>query len=164
MSEEHDFSGMYRAKVISNTDVNMLGRIKAEVYPMLIGIETARLMKVSNSKVNIEGIATDQLPWVVPAFPLFAGGSSGAGWFAVPEVDSFVFVFFEGRDINQPVYFAEAPHSTGLPTGAGVPTKKIISSVSGCVIEFDDATGTITITGATDVVIQGEAAVRINPL
>ena len=159
MNENLKFTGMYRAKVLDNLDPEMLGRIRAEIYPMLIGINTAQGLD------GIDGIETEQLPWAVPAMPLSSGAGVGVGSFAVPTVGSFVFVFFEEGDINQPVYFAEAQTKTyGLPSSrlTNYPNRKVIETSSGAKIIIDDSTGHVIITGAGDVVVQG-TNVRLNP-
>lgn len=159
MNENLKFTGMYRAKVISNSDSDMLGRVKAEIYPMLIGKVTAKNLD------GVDGVATEQLPWVVPAMPISSGAGDGYGSFAVPKVGSFVFVFFEEGDINQPVYFAEAQTKQyGLPASRTInyPNRKVVETSSGVKIIIDDTTGEVIITGAGDVTIQG-ANVRLNP-
>jgi len=164
-----NFSGFYRGKVLAS-DVNEslhAGRIKVEVYPMLVGIETARVLKSSDSSIEIDGITTDQLPWAYPATPLFAGAGTGSGTFCVPDIGSTVWIFFENGVIYQPVYFAEAPDAVhGLPSSreTNYPQRRVIRMSSGAEIIFDDSTGDILITGANDVIIQGDTAVRINPL
>ena len=155
----HKFTGMYRGKVLSNSDSDQLGRIKAEVYPMLIGTVTARDFE------GVDGIAIADLPWAVPAMPLSSGAGDGYGSFAVPKVGSFVFIFFEEEDINQPVYFAEAQtKGHGLPASrlTNYPDRKVVETSSGVKIIIDDATGHVIITGAGDVVVQG-TNVRLNP-
>jgi hypothetical protein len=127
MSDNLKYFGTYRAKVLS-TDVSeedQLGRIKVEVPPFLVGEDTAiRLSQTPN--IVVEGIPLDDLPWCLPAYPLGTGSSVWTdenneeipiGIFVVPDVGSFVWVFFEGGDIYQPVYFAEAPTKTkGMAT------------------------------------------------
>lgn len=160
MNENLKFYGMYRAKVLSNADSEMLGRIKAEVYPMLIGKVSAQSLE------GITGIDISLLPWVVPAMPISSGAGSGCGSFAVPGIGSFVFVFFEAGDINQPVYFAEAQTKTlGLPGSrvTSYPNRKVVETAGGVKIILDDATGQVIITGAGDVVVQG-TNVRLNPI
>lgn len=168
MENEHHFQGMYRGKVLAtDTDeTDKLGRIKAEIYPMLIGQETARLLRKENTTLTIEGIATSMLPWAVPAMPLSGGAGDGFGTFAIPKVGTCVWLFFEANDINQPVYFAEASSGVmGLPAErlTNYPTRQIMKTSSGCMITIDDTTGQVLITGAGDVVVQG-SNVRINPL
>jgi hypothetical protein len=89
---------MYRGLVEDNLDSSKLGRCKVRAYPMFANM------------------SVDGLPWSVPAQPILSGSGAGFGSFAVPEVGSYVFVFFENGDPYQPVYFAEAPTAgMGLP-------------------------------------------------
>ena len=160
MNDNLKFTGMYRAKVLSNADSEQLGRIKAEIYPMLIGKITAQNLD------GVDGVETEQIPWAVPAMPLSSGAGDGCGSFGVPKVGSFVFVFFEEGDINQPVYFAEAQTKQyGLPASrlTNYPNRKVVETASGVKIIIDDTTGHVIITGAGDVVVQG-TNVRLNPL
>jgi len=90
---------------------------------------------------------TTDLPWAYPAMPLFSGSGNGFGAFAVPDIGTFVFVFFLEGDIYQPVYFAEAPTGTmGLPSErvSGYPSTKVLKTSSGVVISIDDS-GNVTI-------------------
>lgn len=167
MNKQLEFNGIYRGKVLATDgdETDKLGRIKVEVYPMLVGEVTARQLKADDARVDIEGIATSNLPWAVPAMPLFSGAGDDFGTFAVPEIGSFVFVFFEGGDVYQPVYFAEAQTKTmGLPSGrlTNYPSRRIIRMSSGIEIILDNETGDITITSPGDVIVQG-ATVSINP-
>ncbi len=113
----HKFNDIYRAKVLATdaTENNKFGRIKVEIYPMLIGEITAtRISKTDN--VSIEGIAIADLPWATPAAALTIGAGVDIGTLAVPDVGTQVWVFFEAGDINQPVYLAAATTATlGLP-------------------------------------------------
>lgn len=165
------YPGNYRGKVLSNTDSSKLGRIKVEIFGLF------------------DGIAASQLPWAIPAFPLSNGAGSGFGSFNVPEVDTYVWCFFEKSDIYQPVYFAEAPDGIhGLPSErtTNYPSRKVCKTKSGIVIFVDDSAmeihvthpsgtslvidtngkiiltgGNITITGEA-VVLEGNT-VNINP-
>jgi len=160
MNENLKFTNIYRSKVLDNNDPEKLGRIRCEIYPILIGKATAQNL------TDVEGIDTEQLPWAVPAMSLSSGAGDGCGSFAVPDVGAFVFVFFEEGDINQPVYFAEAQTKThGLPASriTSYPNRKVIETSSGIKIIIDNATGQVIITGSGDVVIQG-ANVRLNPI
>lgn len=121
---EDIFPGIYRGKVLYNNDPNQYGRIKIQVYPMFTDITDHTL-----------------LPWAVPAYPIWEGSGSGIGYFAVPDVNTFVFVFFEQGDVYQPVYFAEAPTAgMGLPTDRTVnyPNRKVLKTNSGITIFVDD--------------------------
>lgn len=145
-----EFNGNYRGKVVSNTDPSSLGRIKVEVFGVF------------------DGIAAADIPWAVPAFPLSSGAGVGFGSFAVPEVDSYVWCFFESGDVYQPVYFAEATDGVhGLPSErmANYPSRKVVKTKSGTVIYIDDSTGDVVIDatrGSGDVIIKG-TTVNINP-
>ena len=139
------YLGNYRAKVLGTdaAETDKLGRIKVEVYPMLIGTTTAANL------TGVTGIEIEQLPWAVPAMPIFAGASnagptSSPGCFIVPEVGSFVWVFFENGDIYQPVYFAEAQTAeAGVPAErlTGYPYTKVWKSTGGVVITINDSDG-----------------------
>jgi len=121
---EDRFPGIYRGKVLDNNDPSQYGRIKVQVYPMFTDIVDSVL-----------------LPWAVPAYPIWEGSGTGIGYFAVPDVNTFVFVFFEQGDVYQPVYFAEAPTAgMGLPTDRTVnyPNRKVLKTSSGITIIVDD--------------------------
>jgi len=159
MNDALKFNSIYRAKVLSNVDPEQLGRIRCEIYPMLIGKSTAKNLD------GVDGIEIEQIPWAVPAMSISSGAGDGCGSFAVPGIGSFVFVFFEEGDINQPVYFAEAQTKQyGLPASrlTNYPNRKVVETSSGVKIIIDDTTGHLIITGAGDVVIQG-TNVRLNP-
>jgi len=69
--------GIYRGQVLDNDDSEKLGRIKVRIF-----------------SIFSEKIKAEHLPWAVPAMPLFSGSGLDFGYFAVPEVDSFVWCFF----------------------------------------------------------------------
>jgi len=170
--DSFDYSGFYRATVVDNVDSSKLGRIKVQI-----------------SGIFKSDIPTSQLPWAVPAYPIFTGAGVGYGSFAVPEIGSFVFVFFEGRDVYQPVYFLEAPSGVhGLPAEriTNYPFRKVIKTKNGITVYIDDSSkeikvshptgtyleidtnGKVTVIGG-DITITGEAVViegdtvNINP-
>jgi len=126
------YSGFYRGKVVSVDDPDKLGRIKVEVYPMC-------------KRINER-----HLPWAVPAMGLFAGAGSGTGSFCVPQLHSFVYVFFEEGDIYQPVYFAEAQSGVhGIPSEVqsdNYPNVKAFKSSGGFSIVIDDGSKELKIT------------------
>lgn len=143
------FHGNYRGKVVSNTDSSKFGRIKVEVFGVF------------------DGIAAADIPWAVPAFPLFSGAGSGFGSFAVPEVDSYVWCFFETGDIYQPVYFASASDGVhGLPSErtTNYPDRKVWKTKNGIIIFVDDSEKEIKITHpeGTYAQIDGDGKVTIN--
>jgi len=159
------FNGMYRGKVLDNLDPDELGRLKIQVLGVFDEIES------------------EDIPWAIPAYPIFSGSGDGYGYFAIPEIDSFVWVFFEVGNIYQPVYFAEAPSAIhGIPSEAATnyPYTKVIKTKNGIVFYIDDLTqdikltqpsgtslqispdGSVTIVSAKIVTITG-TSVRINP-
>jgi hypothetical protein len=145
-SDELKYYGLYRGIVLGNdsAETSKLGRLKIEVYPMLIGKDTALELKRTHESLVIEGIATADLPWATPAMPLFSGSGIGYGAFAIPKVGSHVWVFFEGGDIYQPVYFAEAISGlVGLPSERLVdyPNSIVFKTQNGVVISIDDKLG-----------------------
>jgi hypothetical protein len=115
--------GFYRAQVLDNNDLNKTGRVKLNVFTIF------------------DGVDKDDLPWAVPAMPLFTGSGSGHGYFAVPEVGSRVWCFFDAGDFNQPVYFAEAIDGVrGVPSEAltNYPYRKVQKTKNGITILIDD--------------------------
>lgn len=121
------YTGIYRGKVLDNSDSEKLGRIKVEVVGIFSGITSA------------------YLPWAVPGLPLFCGAGSGFGWFGVPAVGSWVWCFFEEGDYQQPVYFSEAPDGIhGFPTDDGYPDSRGFVTPGGHSFVLDD-NGAITV-------------------
>jgi len=133
-------TGFYRGTVLDVTDPSQFGRVKIRVHG-----------------VFPEDIPTAQLPWAVPAQPMFSGAGSGYGYFAVPEVDSEVFVFFEAGSLYQPVYFAEAPSGIhGLPTErtTNYPLRKVWKTKNGISIVVDDSDKEIIVTHPQGTIIK----------
>ena len=151
------FHRFYRAIVLDNDDSSKLGRVKLNVLTIF------------------DGIGADDLPWATPAMPIFTGSGSGYGNFAIPEVGSQVWCFFEAGDFNQPVYFAEAPSGVhGLPSErtTNYPHRRVMKTKNGIVIIIDDSNleikvehpsgAYVQIDGSGNIVIQG-TIVDINP-
>jgi len=153
------FNGIYRAEVLDNNDPSKLGRIKVNVFG------------------SFDGIEASSLPWAVPAMPIFTGSGDGFGFFSIPEVSSHVWCFFEAGDINQPVYFAEAPSGVyGLPEerDTDYPCTKVIKTKNGITITIDDKFGNeeikithpagsvLTIDKSGKISIQGDDEIEIN--
>lgn len=129
----------YRAQVLDNNDPDKTGRVKLNVFTIF------------------DGIDKDDLPWAVPAMPLFTGSGSGHGYFAVPEVSSQVWCFFDAGDFNQPVYFAEAVDGVrGVPSEAltNYPYRKVQKTKNGVVIYIDDQAKVVRLTHPTGKYLQ----------
>jgi len=96
-----EYYGNYRGEVVDNNDPLQAGRVRVKVFDFMGELTPADYPSI---------------PWAVPAYPIADGAGVGFGYFSVPRLNSNVFVFFEGGDVFQPVYFAEAPDVTrGLP-------------------------------------------------
>lgn len=95
--------GFYRGVVEDNNDPEKAGRVRVRVF----GLHTEK-----NTKTEIEGIPTDELPWAEPCLPVVEGSISGFGMWGVPLQGSHVMVFFENTNPMQPRYFASMP---GIP-------------------------------------------------
>jgi len=166
-----NYSGIYRGKVLATdaSETDNLGRIKCEVYPMLISsdLTNGSAAQLTADGFKTEGISITDLPWAVPAMSLFAGAGVGYGSFSVPEVGSFVWVFFEAGDIYQPVYFAEAQTKlSGIPSevSTNYPSTKVWKSKNGIVITINDNKGTedIKVLHPTGSYIQIDSSGNVN--
>lgn len=80
MPDENSFYGKYRGKVLDNIDPLQAGRLQVEV------LDVAGLVPTT---------------WALPCLP-FAG--TGSGFFAVPAVESLVWVEFEQGDPDYPIW------------------------------------------------------------
>lgn len=139
-------SGNFRAKVIDNNDTEKKGRIKVQVYPFFTDVEAA------------------YLPWAVPAMPLFCGAGNNSGFFSVPKIGSWVWVFFENGDYNQPVFFAEAVtavHGITVNAKTNYPNRTILK-LNNIEVILDDTDGSITITSNQNITITANSNAVIN--
>jgi hypothetical protein len=82
--------GNWRAVVTDNFDLTRSGRVKIDIEPL----------QLKNM-------------WAEPAIQI--GGSDIHGSYAVPRVGDKVFVFFDGGNINHPIYFATSPALKDIP-------------------------------------------------
>ena len=140
------FPGFYRGKVLDNNDPDKLGRIKVGI----LGI--------------FDGLESDVIPWATPAMPLTVGAGDGFGCFNVPEIDSWVWCFFEASDLYQPVFFAEATDGVhGLPAErtSDYPNRRITKTKNGIIIYINDLTKEIKVLHPTGSYIQIDAGGNI---
>lgn len=115
------FYGNYRGLVIDVNDPLSSGRVKVRVYGVYDDIPTA------------------VIPWAQYADP-FMGGLQNIGGIIVPDLGADVWVFFEGGDHHNPVYFAGAPSAGDVPS-AHTPSNKVLRTKSGFTVEIDDNGG-----------------------
>ena len=131
---EQSFYGKYRGFVVDNADPEQLGRLKLRV-PSVLGNEV------------VTG-------WAMPCVPY--GGDANQGFLFIPEVDAGVWVEFEEGDLEFPVwvgtFWSKPGGETELPKpndadGAeqgsvqDPPTRKIIKTMKGHTLQFEDADG-----------------------
>ena len=136
---ERNYYGKYRGFVVDNEDPESLGRLKLKV-PSVLGNEV------------VTG-------WALPCMPY--GGDMNQGMLFIPEVDAGVWVEFEEGDLEFPVWvgaFWSKPDDTSeLPKpndaeGAeeeevqSPVTRKIIKTLKGHTIQFEDKDGEEMIT------------------
>lgn len=91
-SYNNNLNSIYRAKVISNKDPLEIGRVQI------------RVPSIHGTDIN-DGLRDEALPY---ASPCVFDASFESGSFIVPEVNSTVFVFFEGGEPSKPVYFGNS--------------------------------------------------------
>lgn len=136
---ERRYFGKYRGFVVDNADPEHLGRL------------TLRVPSVLGSDV-VTG-------WATPCVPY--GGAADQGFLFIPEVDSGVWVEFEEGDLEFPIWVgtfwskpggeSELPKPND-PDGAeqgdvqDPPTRKIIKTLKGHTIQFEDKDGEESIT------------------
>ncbi len=128
---EQRFYGKHRGFVVENDDPEKLGRLRLKV-PSVLGNEV------------VTG-------WAMPCLPY--GGSNNLGTLFIPEIDAGVWVEFEEGDLEFPIwvgtFWSKPGGESELPkpnddTGAeedsvqSPPTRKIIKTLSGHSIQFED--------------------------
>jgi uncharacterized protein involved in type VI secretion and phage assembly len=136
---ENRFFGKYRAFVVDNADPEQLGRLKLQV-PSVLGNDV------------VTG-------WALPCVPY--GGDANQGFLFIPEVGAGVWVEFEEGDLEFPVWVgtfwskpgadSELPRPNdpdGTEQGSiqDPPTRKIIKTLKGHTLQFEDADGSELIT------------------
>ena len=144
--------GKYQGTVMNNLDPNNLGRLQAFVPSVLGEVPTG---------------------WAKPCVP-YSGPASG--FFSVPPIGAGVWIEFEAGCVSLPIwtgcYWGEGELPLNPPGNISKPTTRIWRTETGLTVVMDDAaqsitltdgatlnsvvvsvaTGTVTITGATQVV------------
>jgi len=101
-TDNKNFMGKYRGKVLNNIDPKFLGRLLIE----------------------IPSIPGNQMNWAMPCVP-YAGPE--VGFFAMPPIDANVWVEFEGGDPNYPIWVGCFWAEGQAPLG-GLPEIKVFKS------------------------------------
>ena len=129
---ERRFYGKYRGFVVDNADPEQLGRLKLRV-PSVLG----------------DKVVTG---WAMPCVPY--GGAANQGIFFIPENEAGVWVEFEEGDLEFPVWVgsfwskpggeSELPKPNDGQDDSNLqetPTRKIIKTLKGHTVQFEDAEG-----------------------
>ena len=120
---ENRYYGKYRATVSDNDDKENLGRLRLYV-PELLG------------EKNKTG-------WALPCVPY--GGSGDSGFFLIPEINSNVWVEFEGGNLSYPIWTGtwwDKSNTSAPKESKNIQDNsiKILKTRSGHKIEFNDNT------------------------
>lgn len=113
--------GKYRGFVVDNKDPEKRGRIMATV-PNLLG--------------------STQTGWCEPCAPY--GGSDDLGLYMIPEVGAGVWIEFEVGEISHPIWSGTWWSPGKIPkeaSSSSEPSKKIIKTRKGHIIELEDEDG-----------------------
>jgi hypothetical protein len=141
---ESQYYGKYRGIVVDTGDPQHLGRLRALV-PSVLGRDVAT-------------------GWAMACVPY--GGDAGNGFLFMPEIGAGVWIEFEEGDLEFPIwsgtYWSRPSNETELPkpnqpdgseeaTVQARPSRKIVKTVKGHTIQFEDADGAemVTIVEAT---------------
>lgn len=144
--------GKHQGTVMNNLDPNNLGRLQAFVPGVLGDVPTG---------------------WAKPCVPY---GGPTSGFFSVPPIGAGVWIEFEAGNVSLPIwtgcYWGEGELPLNPPGETAQPTTRIWRTETGLTVVMDDAaqtvsltdggtlnsvvvsvaTGTVTITGATQIV------------
>jgi len=127
---------LHIAKVIDNNDPNKQGLIKIYISYMHLDIKE------------------DLLPWALP-FHNFIGGASTYGISSIPEINSYIWVFFEDEDHHKnPFYFGDVVNEdltpnklfednvkSAIAAESAYPNVKFIYTPNGICIGFSTESG-----------------------
>ena len=112
------FYGNYRGEVVSVSDKKEAARVRIRVMGVY------------------DNVPDSALPWAQYADPFFMSGVD-SGSQIIPDIGDMVWVFFEGGNHTQPIYFAGAPSAKDMPKEAS-PKNRVIKTKKGHIIELDD--------------------------
>ena len=103
------------------------------------------------------------LPWAEPAQPLFAGGASGNGIFQYPDIGATVWGFFEGGNINRPVFFANTNNNKNkfVIGENSIQYNNVVIKLEANNNVSVTTTGTVTVTSPT-ITAKATTAINVN--
>ena len=124
------------------TLLEIVERLKSRYYGKYRGTVT----KVDDATLRIKAkvpavLGTQESGWCTPCVP-YAGKNTGLAF--LPEVNSGVWIEFEGGDVSYPIWVGGYWRSKEQPSDASSQVKAIVTR-SPLKILFDDESGSITI-------------------
>ena len=122
------FYGKYRATVFDNDDPLGQGRLRATVPAVLADVPSG---------------------WALPCTPYPGVGS---GQYTIPAPGAGVWIEFEAGDPSYPIWtggwWAQGDVPTDASGGTTAPSRKLLRSEAGLIVELDDQTHTLTLSDA----------------
>lgn len=133
--QDSRYFGKYRGIVVDDKDPEKRGRLKLSV-PTVLGEATST--------------------WALPCLPY--GGAADIGFVAVPPVDAQVLVEFMEGDVSAPLWtgtFWRTTDEVPAEFQADEPTVKLLKTLSGHVLSFEDKDGSeaVTLKSAKDATL-----------
>ena len=126
ISEDNDqfYTGFYKARVDNNgftTDIygneplNDPTGTRNRVQVRVVGIHS-----FTEDEADVNYIPVKTLPWAEQCGSIFGGfGSDSTGVDVIPEVGSYLWIFFENNNVNKPVYIGSVPGNNDVPNQNG---------------------------------------------
>lgn len=135
---------------------DLLQRLRGRFYGKYRGIVTAVEPATCRIKAKVPAVfGTAESGWCLPCVP-YAGPNVGIAF--LPEVQSGVWIEFEGGNVSFPVWVGGYWHDGEVPAAvdAGV---KVIATKASTQFTFDDDEGSLTITdgNGNSVTLDGSA-------
>lgn len=139
-----EYNGMYIGKVENNgypsegmdtniykSDPENRGRIQVRVQGIHTNIDVENID---------EGIPIQDLPWAEQAAPFIGGGfgPNNGGMFSIPEIGSFVYLFFLQGDFMKPIYFASVIGNGDYSTTTEPKDRIVLKTAKGSSIVIQD--------------------------
>jgi len=137
---DHYYTGFYKARVDNNgygKDYYGDDAIKDEFNRNRLQVRVLGIMSFDKNEADINYIPIKALPWADQSAPLIGGYSkNNSGAYVLPDVGSWLYVFFENGNVNKPVYFGTVIGNNDLKDENQHLYK--ITTKSGTIIEIND--------------------------